>query len=59
MSNIHKPCMKKCCLNEDDICLGCFRTFNDMLMWNKASIEDKEIMLQKAGMRRKKQYVKC
>lgn len=56
MSDIYKPCIKKCCLNEDDICLGCFRTFNDMLAWSKASTQDKKIMLLKAEKRKKKHY---
>ena len=59
MSDINEPCIKKCSLNEDEICLGCFRTFKDMCMWNKSSIEDKKIMLQKAEMRKKKQHEKC
>lgn len=58
MSDVHKPCIKKCCLNEEDICLGCFRSFNDMLAWNKASIQDKKEMLQKAESRRKEYHEK-
>lgn len=54
MSDINKPCIRKCCLNEDEICLGCFRTFNDMLTWNKASIQDKKEMLLKAEDRKRK-----
>jgi len=53
MSDINKPCIRKCCLNEDEVCLGCFRTFNDMLVWNKASNQDKKEMLEKAEMRKK------
>lgn len=53
MSDIHKPCIRQCCLNEDEVCLGCFRTFSDMLSWHKASIQEKKAMLQKAEMRKK------
>lgn len=59
MSDIHKPCIRKCCLNEKDICLGCFRTYNDMLAWRNVSIQDKKEMLQKAEMRKKKYHEKC
>lgn len=55
MIDINKPCIKKCCLNEDDVCLGCFRTFDDMCRWNKANIEEKTQML-KVAQRRKKEH---
>lgn len=52
MEDINKPCIRRCCLNEEDICLGCFRSFNDMRLWNKASIEEKEGMMQIAETRK-------
>lgn len=57
MSNINKPCIKQCSLNEEEICLGCFRSFNDMLQWNKAGIEEKQEILNIAGTR-KMEYAK-
>lgn len=58
MLNINRPCVRKCSLNEEDICLGCFRTFNDMLVWNKASEKEKEEMLKKAQQREKQYHEK-
>lgn len=52
MPDIHKPCIRRCSLNEEEICLGCFRTFDDMLRWNKASIEEKQEMLNLAEQRK-------
>lgn len=52
MADINKPCIKQCCLNEEEICLGCFRTFNDMCLWNKSSIEEKKEMMQRAERRK-------
>jgi len=57
MADINKPCIKRCSLNKEEICLGCFRTFNDMLRWNKASIEEKYEMLNMAE-ERKIEYAK-
>jgi len=51
MLNIENSCIRKCCLNEDYICLGCFRTFDDMLKWHKASKHEKKEMLKKAQKR--------
>ena len=56
--NINKPCIRQCCLNEEDICLGCFRTFDDMLQWNKSSSEEKTKMLKMAEERKKEHTLK-
>jgi len=57
MSTIEKPCIKKCTLNEEDICMGCFRTFEDMLKWHKSSVKEKEAMLF-AARNRKNKHIK-
>ncbi len=56
--NINKPCIRQCCLNEEDVCLGCFRTFDDMLQWNKSSSEEKMKMLKMAKERKKEHSLK-
>ena len=53
MTNIDKPCIRRCCLNEEEICLGCFRSFDDMCKWNKASREEKQQMLTVAEQRKR------
>ena len=58
MPTIDKPCIRQCCLNDEDICMGCFRTFNDMLKWNKASVDEKKKMLEKAEVRKKRHHEK-
>lgn len=58
MIDIDKPCIKKCCLNEDDVCLGCFRTFDDMVQWNKSNIEEKTQMLKMAKERKREHKLK-
>lgn len=29
------PCIRKCCLDDDDICLGCFRSLEEITRWSK------------------------
>jgi len=48
---INRPCIKKCCLNENDVCLGCFRTLDDMRCWHTSSKEEKTKILQLAELR--------
>ena len=50
---IEKPCIKECCLTTEDICVGCFRTLDDMQIWHKASQEEKKEMLNQAKQRKK------
>lgn len=33
---VASPCRRQCCLDEQDICLGCGRTLQDILDWSTA-----------------------
>jgi len=32
-NKIVSPCVRNCCLNEQDICLGCFRHLDEITGW--------------------------
>lgn len=49
---IASPCVRNCCLNENDICLGCFRNINEIVGWANASREEKEAVLLDCQQRR-------
>ena len=51
MLDIKRPCVKKCCLNEEDICVGCFRSLDDMRKWHKSTDDAKLEMLKVANER--------
>lgn len=41
------PCIRNCCLDFDDICLGCFRSLEEIKAWSKMSeAERKHLMAQ-------------
>ena len=46
------PCVRHCCLNEYDVCLGCFRTLEEILVWHKATDEQKRLILEKVTARK-------
>ena len=48
---IQSPCIRQCTLNEADVCMGCFRTINDILNWQASTNEQKENMLSAAQQR--------
>ena len=38
---ILSPCVSICALNEDDICIGCFRSADEIMRWRKMDEEQK------------------
>ena len=51
---IQSPCIRNCCLNENDICLGCFRTINEITGWADATDQQRRKILQQAKFRQLK-----
>ncbi len=42
---VASPCVRKCCLDDDDVCLGCGRSIEEIIGWNTAlSAERLEII---------------
>jgi len=51
------PCIRNCCLNEQDVCLGCFRALHEITGWGEADAEERSRILQ-AAAHRKWQYAR-
>lgn len=45
------PCRRNCCLDQDDICLGCGRSLTEICGWHQADAAQKEQILQQAEQR--------
>ena len=57
MENIIKsPCVRNCCLDKDDICLGCGRSLLEIKSWQASTIREKMDILERASKRRKPLY---
>jgi len=52
--SVASPCVRKCCLNEDDICLGCYRHLEEIKRWSAATDARKLVFLHNAKSRRAK-----
>lgn len=52
-STIESPCIRNCCLNDDDICLGCGRSLQEITRWSASSNADKQITLASAAERKR------
>ena len=54
MSTPASPCVSNCCLNEEDICLGCFRSLAEITSWSQASDSGKQDIIVNTKIRREK-----
>ena len=45
------PCISVCVLNTDDICMGCYRSAEEVTDWFMANAEKKRDILQRAQQR--------
>lgn len=39
------PCIRECCLDRQDVCLGCFRHIDEIVGWQSRSDEEKKKIL--------------
>jgi len=46
------PCISVCLLDEQDICLGCFRSADEITDWLMASPQQKREILERSVQRR-------
>lgn len=54
-ARIESPCCRHCCLNDDDICIGCWRTLSEILMWNHADDTQRAEILARCQQRSQQQ----
>lgn len=46
--DIASPCIRNCCLDDKDVCLGCFRHVDEIMEWSAATPERKREILAAA-----------
>ncbi|RTZ16620.1 DUF1289 domain-containing protein [Vibrio aquaticus] len=46
------PCIRHCCLDQEDICLGCFRSLEEILNWSQSTDSEKRKVLRLCEQRR-------
>lgn len=49
---IESPCVRNCCLNEVDVCMGCGRTLGEIVRWSQAPDAEKLEILSRSRVRR-------
>jgi predicted Fe-S protein YdhL (DUF1289 family) len=46
------PCVRDCCLDDDLVCLGCFRSFEEIKDWSIVDDAGRRLILKNANRRR-------
>jgi len=50
---IKSPCIKNCCLDDNDICLGCRRSLKEIKQWQASTNKEKLAILKRVEARKK------
>jgi predicted Fe-S protein YdhL (DUF1289 family) len=45
------PCIRNCCLDEHNVCMGCGRSLQEIVAWGTASDADKAAILERSRER--------
>lgn len=45
------PCVRNCCLDDNDVCLGCYRSIKEIMQWSNMSDAEKSSTLDKSQSR--------
>lgn len=53
------PCIRNCCLDDDDTCLGCFRSLEEIKEWGIVDEHRRSVILQNAEQRRQAYRVRA
>lgn len=50
--NIASPCIGQCGVNEDDICMGCYRSGLEIAKWFQSSEDEKREIIGRCEQRK-------
>ena len=50
-ASVASPCVRNCCLDDQDICLGCHRSVDEIIAWGNAGNSERRAILERAAVR--------
>lgn len=57
MTTVESPCVRNCCLDDSDICVGCYRSLAEITRWSLVDDDAKALILIAAAARRNKKHM--
>lgn len=55
LESIESPCIGQCCLNDRDICLGCYRSLDEITNWTLVDNETRRQYLENIAVRKERE----
>ena len=52
VKDVPSPCIRNCCLDDGDICIGCSRSVKEIIEWGEATDERRREILAVAEKRK-------
>ena len=57
MAKVESPCIRNCCLDDNDICMGCFRSLIEITQWTLVDDNTRQAFLKNVGARKFKSKI--
>jgi len=57
VNSISSPCVSICALDENDVCVGCHRTGDEIAQWGSKSEAEKADIMDKVRQREQGSYI--
>ncbi|WP_081215973.1 DUF1289 domain-containing protein [Pseudoalteromonas luteoviolacea] len=51
-SEVPSPCVRNCCLDDKDVCVGCLRSIDEIVGWGSKSNQEKLTILARCEYRK-------
>ena len=58
MMAISSPCVRNCCLDKQDVCIGCGRTLKEIIRWGDADDAERRDILMSSKKRKASRKLK-
>ena len=49
---VESPCIRNCCLDDKDICMGCFRSLAEITQWTLVDKKTRQEFMRKSAERK-------
>lgn len=57
LEDVSSPCVSICALNDEDVCVGCYRTGTEITQWWSMDNSEKQQTIEKAKEREVQSYI--
>lgn len=51
------PCVRNCCLDDNDVCVGCYRKLSEITEWRNISESQRKVILARCNQRKKQSLI--